>query len=66
MFAYELEQRVVQFLTGRDAGKGVQSELGRIFSDYAPVSKRGAVAALVLLCMILLIAETGGRHGHPG
>ncbi|HEX7183541.1 MAG TPA: DUF4062 domain-containing protein [Thermoanaerobaculia bacterium] len=26
----------------------------------------GAVAALVLLCLILFLAETGGRHGHSG
>lgn len=26
----------------------------------------GAVAAFVLLCIVLFIAETGGRHGHPG
>ncbi len=26
----------------------------------------GAIAALVLLCIVLLVAETGGRHGHTG
>jgi hypothetical protein len=32
----------------------------------ALIAVSGAVAAFVLLCMILLVAETGGRHGHPG
>jgi hypothetical protein len=32
----------------------------------ALIAVSGAVAALVLLCIVLLVAETGGRHGHPG
>jgi hypothetical protein len=32
----------------------------------ALIAVSGTVAALVLLCIILLVAETGGRHGHPG
>jgi hypothetical protein len=36
------------------------------FTSTSLVVVSGAVAALVLLCIILLIAETGGRHGHTG
>ena len=32
----------------------------------ALIAVSGAVAALVLLCIVLLVAETGGRHGHLG
>jgi hypothetical protein len=32
----------------------------------ALIAVSAAVAALVLLCIVLLVAETGGRHGHPG
>ena len=36
------------------------------FTTTSLIVVSGAVAALVLLCIVLLVAETGGRHGHPG
>jgi uncharacterized protein DUF4062 len=36
------------------------------FTNTSLIVVSGAVATLVLLCIVLLVAETGGRHGHPG
>jgi len=36
------------------------------FTTASLIAVSVAVAALILLCVVLLVAETGGRHGNPG
>jgi hypothetical protein len=42
------------------------SPLRELFTTMALVAASACVATLLLLCIVLLLAETGGPHGSPG